>query len=66
MLEIDAALERLQHASPRTADVVRLRFYAGLSEAETAATLGVSERSVRREWSYARAWLFEALRDRAE
>ncbi|HEX5052695.1 MAG TPA: ECF-type sigma factor [Planctomycetota bacterium] len=66
VLEVDEAFERLQQASPRTADVVRLRFYAGLSEAETAATLGVSERSVRRDWSYARAWLFAALRDRAE
>lgn len=66
VLEVDEAFLRLQQASPRTADVVRLRFYAGLSEAETAAALDLSERSVRREWNYARAWLFEALRDRSD
>ena len=40
---------------------MRLRFYAGLSEAETALALGVSARTVRREWTYARAWLFREL-----
>jgi RNA polymerase sigma factor (TIGR02999 family) len=61
VIPVDEALQRLQQADPRAAEVVRLRFYAGLSEAETAEALGLSERTVRREWSYARAWLFDAL-----
>jgi RNA polymerase sigma factor (TIGR02999 family) len=61
VLAVDEAFQRLVVADPRAADVVRLRFYAGLSEAETAAALELSERTVRREWVYARAWLFDAL-----
>ena len=61
VLAVDEAFERLLLADPRAADVVRLRFYAGLSEAETAAALNLSERTVRREWAYARAWLFDVL-----
>jgi DNA-directed RNA polymerase specialized sigma24 family protein len=40
---------------------VRLRYFAGLSVEETAAMLDLSERTVKREWAFARAWLFEAL-----
>ncbi len=61
VLAVDEAFQRLMSADPRAADVVRLRFYAGLSEAETASALEISERTVRREWAYARAWLFDAL-----
>ena len=61
VLVIDEALQRLEVADPRSAKVVHLRFYAGLSEAETAEALELSERTVRRQWSYARAWLFDAL-----
>ena len=61
VLAVDEAFQRLEGADPRAADVVRLRFYAGLSEAEAAVALDMSERTVRREWSYARAWLFDAL-----
>jgi RNA polymerase sigma factor (TIGR02999 family) len=61
VIAVDEAFQRLLQADPRAAEVVRLRFYAGLSEAETAAVLSMSERSVRREWAYARAWLFDAL-----
>ena len=61
VLAVDEAFQRLQLADPRAADVVRLRFYAGLSEAETAAALNLSDRTVRREWVYARAWLFDAV-----
>lgn len=63
VLVVDEAIERLARAHPRCAEVVRLRFYAGLGEEETAAGLGVSVRSVRRDWSFARAWLFDALQD---
>jgi RNA polymerase sigma factor (TIGR02999 family) len=64
VLAVDDVLCRLEEADPRAAELVRLRFYAGLSEAETANVLGLSERTVRREWSYARAWMFDALGSR--
>ena len=55
LLALDEALRALEQASPRRADVVRLRFFAGLSEDETAEVLGVSKRTVSREWTLARA-----------
>jgi RNA polymerase sigma factor (TIGR02999 family) len=61
ILALDDALGRLDRQDPRAADVVRLRFFAGLSVEETAKALEVSERTVKREWSFARAWLFDAL-----
>ncbi|HEX5053739.1 MAG TPA: ECF-type sigma factor [Planctomycetota bacterium] len=61
ILELDAAIRALADRSPRSAEVVRLRFYTGLGEAETAAVMGTSERTVRREWAYARAFLFQQL-----
>ena len=45
----------------RMAQIVQLRFFAGLSVAETADVLGVSERTVKREWNVARAWLYQRL-----
>jgi RNA polymerase sigma factor (TIGR02999 family) len=61
ILALDDALRRLDRQDPRAADVVRLRYFAGLSVEETAKALEVSERTVKREWSFARAWLFDAL-----
>jgi RNA polymerase sigma factor (TIGR02999 family) len=61
LLALDDAIQRLRDVDPSAADVVRLRFFAGLSVAETAQTLDVSERTVKREWAFARAWLFKAL-----
>jgi RNA polymerase sigma factor (TIGR02999 family) len=58
---LDEAIQRLDAHDPRMAQVVRLRFYAGLSVEETAAALGVAPRTVKRDWAFARAWLFEAL-----
>jgi RNA polymerase sigma factor (TIGR02999 family) len=60
-LAIDDAVTRLEQLSPAVAEVVRFRFYAGLSESETARALDVSERTVRRDWTYARAWLSREL-----
>ena len=62
ILALDQAFLRLQEQEPRVAEVVRLRFYAGLSVDDTAAALAVSPRTVELDWSYARAWLFRALR----
>ncbi|MEM7167057.1 MAG: ECF-type sigma factor [Planctomycetota bacterium] len=61
VLALDEALQQLEQARPRRALVVRLRFYAGLSVEETADALGMSVRTVEREWTTARKWLHEAL-----
>jgi RNA polymerase sigma factor (TIGR02999 family) len=61
ILAVDEAIERLAAEDPAAAEVVRLRFYAGLSVEETAATMGVSERTVKRDWQFARAWLYREL-----
>lgn len=61
ILELDRALERLQALDERGASVVRLRFYAGLTLEETAEALGVTSRTVKRDWTFARAWLLGAL-----
>jgi RNA polymerase sigma factor (TIGR02999 family) len=62
LLALDQALTRLGERSPRLARVVECRFFAGLSEEETATALGVSLRTAQREWMRARAWLQEELR----
>jgi RNA polymerase sigma factor (TIGR02999 family) len=61
ILALDDAIERLSEQTPQVAAVVRLRFYGGLSIEETAEALGISPRTVNREWTYARAWLFQQL-----
>jgi RNA polymerase sigma factor (TIGR02999 family) len=63
ILAFDDAISRLENESPDAGKVVRLRFYAGLSVDDTATALGLSARTVEREWVYARAWLYRALRD---
>jgi RNA polymerase sigma factor (TIGR02999 family) len=61
LLALDEALTRLDEVSPRLRQVVECRFFAGLTEEETAATLGVTTRTVQRDWVRARAWLYDAL-----
>lgn len=61
MLEVDQALKRLEGLSPRQAQIVELRFFSGLTEEETAEVLGVSSRTVKRDWTMARAWLYAEL-----
>lgn len=63
LLALDDALERLARMDPRMAQIVECRFFAGLSEPETATALGVSRRTVAREWAVARGWLYQELRD---
>lgn len=62
-LALNDALERLEAEDERAALVTRLRFFSGLSVPETAEALGISERSVHREWTFARARLLELLGD---
>lgn len=62
VLELNAALERLAEVDERLVQVVECRFFAGLTEEETAEALGVSARTVQRDWRRARAWLQEELR----
>jgi RNA polymerase sigma-70 factor (ECF subfamily) len=61
MLELDQALAELADLNPRHARVVECRFYAGMSVADTAEALEISERTVKNDWSLARAWLFRRL-----
>ena len=62
LLALDEALERLTAMDPRLGRVVECRFFGGLSEEETARALGVSQRTVSRDWSMARGWLHGELR----
>jgi RNA polymerase sigma factor (TIGR02999 family) len=61
ILALDNALLRLQEQDDQAASVVRMRFYAGLSVEQTAAALGISPRTVKRDWQFARAWLYREL-----
>jgi RNA polymerase sigma-70 factor, ECF subfamily len=54
---LDSALADLERLDPQQARIVELKFFAGLSAEEIAAALGISERSVKREWASAKAWL---------
>ena len=58
-----AALDALGLEDPEKAEVVKLRYFVGLTFEETADVLGISERTVRRHWAYARAWLFAEIKD---
>jgi RNA polymerase sigma factor (TIGR02999 family) len=60
-LEIDEILTRLAEVSPRQAQVVEMRFFAGLTEEEISVALGVHVRTVKRDWLMARAWLHQHL-----
>jgi RNA polymerase sigma factor (TIGR02999 family) len=62
LLQVHEALDRLAQEDRQKADVVKLRFYIGLTDREVAELLGLSERTVERHWAYAKAWLFRAMR----
>lgn len=61
LLLVDEALEKLGKKDPEAAQLIKLRFFAGMSNAEAARTLGLAERSATRLWAYARAWLFKEI-----
>ena len=61
LLALDEALDRLAAEDPLKADLVKLRYFAGLTLPDAAAALGLSERTAGRHWAYARAWLRRAV-----
>jgi len=63
LLALDEALDRLAAANPQAAQLVKLRYFAGLSNAEAASLLDISARKANQVWAYARAWLREELGD---
>jgi RNA polymerase sigma factor (TIGR02999 family) len=61
LIALDDALERLTALNPRLTQVVECRFFGGMTEEETAAALGITDRTVRRDWVKAKAWLHQEL-----
>ncbi len=62
LIALDDALERLTLVNKPCAELIKLRFFAGLTQSEAAAALGLPQRTAARYWAYARPWLYEALR----
>src|SRR4029079_2720667 len=62
MLAIHEALELLAREDAQAAELVKLRYFAGFSLAEAAEVLGLAARTAERQWAYARAWLFDAIK----
>jgi RNA polymerase sigma factor (TIGR02999 family) len=62
LLLINDALDKLAQQDPQSAELVKLRFFVGMSYEEAAEALGISERSAKRCWTFARAWLYRELR----
>ncbi len=65
VLLMDEALEKLAVADPEKARLVVLKFFGGLTNQEVAENLGVTERTVERQWAYARAWLYQSIQTSA-
>ena len=61
LLALDAALEKLAAKDPRKAELVKLRYFAGLTQQQAADVLGIGISTADRDWSYARAWLFREI-----
>ncbi|WP_437285685.1 ECF-type sigma factor [Sorangium sp. So ce406] len=61
LIALDEALRKLSEEHPRKAEIVMLRYFAGLTEDEIAELSGVTTRTVEREWRFAKAWLYRAL-----
>jgi RNA polymerase sigma factor (sigma-70 family) len=64
LLRIDEALEKLAAQDPQSAELVKLRFFVGMSYVEAAQALGISERTAKRCWTFARSWLYRELAGR--
>ncbi len=63
LLALDEALQQLARQEPAKAELVKLHYFAGLSLEEAGRALGISHRTAKRHWAYARAWLYAAIRD---
>lgn len=63
LLEVNELLDRLTDEDPAKAEVVKLKFFVGLSNAEAADAMGVSEKTVGRHWRFAKAWLHSEMQD---
>ena len=62
LLAVDEALDKLAARDAPAADLIKLRFFAGLPNVEATRLLGLPERTAKRTWAYARAWLYEELK----
>jgi RNA polymerase sigma-70 factor, ECF subfamily len=61
LVALDEALSKLAHLDPRRSKIVELRFFGGLSEEEIGTVMGISARTVKRDWRIAKAWLYDEL-----
>jgi RNA polymerase sigma factor (TIGR02999 family) len=66
LLALNEALDRFSAKDPIKAELVKLRYFAGLSEEQAAAALGISRATASRYWTYTRAWLINALEEKTE
>ena len=64
-MEVNELLDRLAEEDPTKAEVVKLKFFVGLSNAEVANVLEVSEKTIGRHWRFAKAWLYDAIQARS-
>jgi RNA polymerase sigma factor (TIGR02999 family) len=62
LLAVDEALQRLEQADPEAAQLIKLRFYGGLTHDKAREALGISRRAADQLWSFGRAWLYQAMR----
>jgi RNA polymerase sigma factor (sigma-70 family) len=62
VIEVDQGIDELRKADERAANVIELRYFGGLTEREIAAALNISETTVKRDWTFGRAWLLDYLR----
>jgi RNA polymerase sigma factor (TIGR02999 family) len=62
LLAVNDALDKFAALDPQTAELVKLRYFVGMTIEETAEALGISKATVKRHWDYARAWLYEEIR----
>ena len=62
LVQVSEALDQLEARNPLEARIVKLRFFVGLSNEEVAEALDISEKTVRRYWTHAKVWLYEAMR----
>ena len=62
LLALEEALKQLEEKDPRQSRIVELRFFGDLSEEETGEVLGISVRTVKRDWSMAKAWLYQQIK----